>query len=99
VAGLLNHENKVGDGWRVDGTTCTRTHNSRNLWDDARGQCVTEKNICICSQTHDPFLNASPTGVVEADDRCAVFHSQVHNFANLLRMSLGERATEDGEVL
>ena len=30
------HDDEVGQGWRVNGTTGARAHDSRNLWDDTR---------------------------------------------------------------
>ena len=41
----------------------------------------------------------APPGIVEADDRDAAFDGQVLDAADLLRLHLGERATEHGEIL
>src|SRR5204863_5672923 len=40
-----------------------------------------------------------PAGVVEADDRRAGLQREVHDLADLPRVRLGQRASEDGEVL
>ena len=47
----------------------------------------------------DALLDARAARVVEADDRRAVLHREVHDRADLLRVRLAHRAAEDGEVL
>src|SRR5690606_18154749 len=44
------------------------------------------------------FLNARAAGVENADDRRAVLHRHVLNFADFGRVRAGERAAEHGEV-
>ena len=43
------HAEKICDGRRVDRTARTRSHNCRNLWNNARCMCIAEKNIGIAS--------------------------------------------------
>ncbi len=47
----------------------------------------------------DAFLDARAAGVVEADERRAVLHGQVHDLHDLRGVGLGQRPAEDGEVL
>src|SRR6476619_4531155 len=49
------------------------------------------------SETTPSWIRA--TGVVDADDRAAGLHGEVHDLDDLLAEDLPERAAEDGEVL
>src|SRR2546422_155371 len=53
----------------------------------------------VAAERRDALLNARATRVVEADHGRAVLERQVHHLADLLGVRLGQRATEDGEVL
>ena len=61
VRSLLLHDDEVGQGWRVNGTTGARAHDSRNLWDDTRSEDVALENLTITSEGADTFLNTSTT--------------------------------------
>ena len=65
----------------------------------ARGQRVAQEDVGVAAERGDALLDARAAGVVEADDRRAVLHRQVHHLADLLGVGLGQRAAEDGEVL
>ena len=99
VAGLLHHQDEVGDGGRVDGAAGARSHDRGDLRHDARGERVAEKDVGVAAEGDDAFLDARAAGVVEADDRRAVLHRQVHDLHDLRGVRFGERAAEDGEVL
>ena len=99
IARLFNHENKVGDGRRVDRAARAGSHNGRNLRYDARGQRVAQENICVRAQADHAFLDTCPTRVIQANDWSAILHSQVHNLANFLGVCLGKRTTKDCEIL
>src|SRR5690606_22559316 len=77
----------------------TRTHNGRYLRYDPRSANVSIKNIGVSSQGFDAFLNSCSTTVVEANDRGAVLHRQIHDLANFLRMGLGKASPKNGEIL
>src|SRR6185503_6971101 len=47
----------------------------------------------------DALLDAGAAAVVQTDDGRADLHRHVHHLANLLGVTLGERAAEDGEIL
>ena len=46
-----------------------------------------------------PSWMSRPARIVETDDRRADLHRQVHDLADLLGIRLGQRSTEDREVL
>ncbi|HXE39641.1 MAG TPA: hypothetical protein VN639_14310, partial [Azonexus sp.] len=99
VRGALGHHDEVGDRRRVDGTTRAGTHDGRDLGDDARGQRVAQEDVGVTGQRDDALLDAGAARVVQADDRRAGLHRQVHHLADLPRVGLRERAAEDREVL
>src|SRR5437867_12481354 len=80
VTGLLHHKNKVSNGRRVDRAASAWAHNSRNLWYNAGGERIAQKNIRICSEADHAYLDTSSTGGVEADNRCAALHGEVCYF-------------------
>ena len=94
-----DHDREVGDGRRVDRSAGARTHDDRELGDDSRGQRVAQEDVGISTERGDALLDARPAGIVEADDRRADAHRQVHDLADLLGVGLGERSAEDREVL
>ena len=90
---------EVGHRRRVDGTARTRTHDDRDLRDDAGRQDVAQEDVGVAAERRDAFLDPRAAGVVEPDDRRADLHRQVHDLADLLGVGLGQRSTEDREVL
>ena len=99
VGRILDHEDKVGHGGRVDRAAGTGPHDHGNLRHDTGGQDVALKHIGISGQRGDAFLNPRAAGIVQADDRDADLHRLVHDLADLAGMGGGQRAAEDGEVL
>ena len=61
IRSLLLHDDEVGQGWRVNGTTSARAHNSRDLWDDTRSEDVALENLTITSEGADTFLDTGTT--------------------------------------
>ena len=61
IRSLLLHDDEVGQGWRVNGTTSARAHNSRDLWDDTRSEDVALEDFSIASEGADTFLDAGTT--------------------------------------
>jgi hypothetical protein len=99
VAHPPDHEGEVGDGRAVDRAARAGSEDRAELGDDAGGERVPQENVGVGAERDDPFLDARAAGVIEADDRGAVADGQVHDLADLLRVCLGQRAAEDGEVL
>ena len=99
VRGLLDHEDEVRDGGRVDGAARARAHDQGDLRDHARAADVAEEDVAVGAERHDALLDASAPGVVDPDHRAADLGRQVHDLAHLLGHDLAQRAAEDGEVL
>ena len=99
VAGFVHHEDEVGKGGGVDGSSGAGAHDGGDLRDDAARQSIAEENIGIPSKRNDAFLNAGASGIVEADDGGSGFEREVHDLDDLFRIRLREGAAEDGEVL
>src|SRR6185295_11601906 len=99
VGRVFDHYVKVGDGRTIDGAPCAWSHDATDLRHDAARQRVAQKDLGVTTEADDAFLNARSTGIIEADDRRANLHRQVHYFADLLRVSLRQGAAENGEVL
>ena len=99
VARAFDHDREVGDGRRVHRSPGARTHHDRELRHDARGQGVAEEDVGVAAQRDHALLDPRPAGVVQPDDRRADLHRQVHDLADLRGVRLGQRSTEDREVL
>ena len=96
---ILDHEGEVGEGRRVDGTTCARSHDQGDLGNDTGRVYVALEDLSIASKRLDTFLNSRTARIIHADHRCARKHSLIHDLANFLRLSLTETASENCEVL
>ena len=99
VAGVVHHEDEVGDGGRVDGAAGAGSHDGGDLRHHAAGQRVAQEDIGIAGQRDHAFLDARAAGIVEADHGRAGLQREVHDLADFLRVGFGERAAEDREVL
>ena len=99
VGGVLDHEDEVGDGGRVDGAARARPHHGGDLRHDARGQRVAQENVGVARERHHALLDPRAAGIVQPDHGHARLHGEVHDLADLARVRLGERAAEDREVL
>ena len=99
VAGVVDHEDEIGDGGRVDRAARARAHDGGDLRDHAAGERVAQEDVRVTGQRDDAFLNARAAGIVQADHGRAGLQRQVHDLADFLRVGFGERAAEDGEIL
>jgi len=99
VARALNHDREVGHRRRVHRATCARTHDERDLRHDARRENVAQEDVGVTTKRHDAFLDPRAARIVQPDDRRTDVHRQIHDLADLLGVRLGQRTTEDREVL
>ena len=99
VAGVVHHEDEIGDGGRVDGAAGAGAHDGGDLRDHAAGERVAQEDVGVAGERDDAFLNARAAGIVEADDGRAGLEREVHDLADFEGVGFGERAAEDGEVL
>src|SRR4029453_18977905 len=95
----LLHEDKVCDGRRVDGTSGAGAHYYRDLRDHAGSEDVAGEDLAVALQRDHALLDAGAAAVVDADERGAVLHREIHHFADLFAGDLRKRAAEDREVL
>ena len=98
-ARILHHEDEVGHRRGVDRAAGTRSHDDADLGDDSAREHVALEHFGIAAEAGDALLDAGAARIVEADDRRADLHRHVHDLADLLRVALGQRAAEDGEIL
>jgi hypothetical protein len=99
VARVADHEDEVGHGGRVHVAAGAGAHDDGDLRDDAGGDDVAPEDLAVAAERRDALLDARPAGVEEADDRRAGLERHVLDLGDLLRVRLGQRAAEDGEVL
>ena len=99
IARVAHHEDEVGHRRRIDVAAGAGAHDHGNLRNDAGGQHIALEHLAIAAERRDAFLDARAAGVEKADDRRAVLQRHVLQLDDLLRVGLGERAAEDGEVL
>src|SRR5204863_2877382 len=99
VGRALDHEDEVRHRWRVHGTAGARPHDEADLRHDTRRLHVAPEDLGVPGERDDALLDAGAARVVDADDRAAVLHREVHDLADLLGEDLAERTAEDGEVL
>ena len=72
---------------------------TRDLGDHAAGAHVAEEDVGVAAQADHALLDAGAAGVVDADERAAHLHREVHDLDDLLGEDLAQAAAEDGEVL
>ena len=99
VGSLVDHENEIGDGGRVDGAAGAGAHDGGNLRNDSAVERVAQENVGVAGQRHYAFLNAGAARVVQADDGSAHLCGEVHDLDDLGGVGFGERAAENGEIL
>ena len=99
VGGIADHEDEIGDGGGVDGTTGAGTHDEGDLGDDTGGEGVALEDLGVTGEGVAALLDTGTAGVIETDDGSADGHGLVHDLADLLGVGEGEGAAEDGEVL
>ena len=99
VARAFDHDREVGDGRRVDRAARARTQDQRDLRHDAGGQRVAQEDVGVAAERDDAFLDARAARIVQADDRRADAHREIHDLADLLGVRLGQRSAENREVL
>ena len=99
VARALHHDREVGDGGRVDRAAGAWPRITRDLRHDPGRQHVAQEDVGVAAERDDALLDPRAAGIVQADDRGADLHRQVHDLADLLGVRLRERAAEDREVL
>ena len=99
LAAALLHEDEVSDSRRVHGPAGARAHHNRNLRHYAGGEDVAREDFAVALKRDDALLDARATAVVDAYQRGAVLHREVHHLADLFASDFRKRSAEDSEVL
>ena len=99
VARALDHDVEVGDRRRIDRAAGARAHDRGDLRHHAGRQRVAQEDVGVAAERQHAFLDARAARVVEADDRRAHLHREIHDLHDLRGVGLRQRAAEDGEVL
>ena len=71
----------------------------RDLRDHAGGVHVAAEDLAVQAERDHALLDAGAGALVDADDRAAGLHGEVHDLGDLLAVDLAQRAAEDREVL
>ena len=99
LAGLVDHDDEVGQGGGVDVTAGRRAHDQRDLWDHAGGQDVVAEDLAVEPEGDDALLDAGAGAVVDADERAPGLDGQFLDLDDLLAVNLTEAAAEHHGVL
>ena len=99
VAGVAHHEDEIGHRRRIDVAARARPHDDGNLRDHAGGEDVALEHLAVAAERRHAFLDAGAAGIEQADDGRARLHRHVLDLDDLLRVRLGQRAAEHGEIL
>ena len=97
--GLVDHDREVGDGGGVDVAAGAVAHDHADLRDDAGGVHVAAEDLAVEAEGDHALLDPGAGAFVDADDRAAGLHGEVHHLGDLLAVDLAQRAAEDREVL
>lgn len=76
-----------------------RSHNQRDLGDDAGHADVAVEDLAVEAEGDDAFLDTGAGALVDADEGTSGLEGEVHDLDDLLAVDLAEAAAEDGGVL
>ena len=99
VARAVHHHGEVGDGRRVDRAAGARPHDRGDLRHDAGRERVAEKDVRVAGKGKHALLNPGAARIVQADDRRAHPHGQIHDLDDLRGVRFRQRPAEHREVL
>ena len=79
----LGHDDEVGQGRGVNGTTGTGTQNGADLRNHTRSIDVALENLGITSQGVNALLDAGTARVIQTNHGSTLLHSEVHHLTHL----------------
>ena len=99
VGGLVDHQDEIGDGRRVDGATRARAHDGGDLGHHAAVQRIAQEDIGVAGERHHAFLNARAARIIQSDYGRAHLGGEVHDLDDFSGIGFRQRAAENGEIL
>ena len=99
LAGLVDHDDEVGQRGGVDVPARGGAHDQRDLRDDARREDVVVEDLAVQAERDDALLDARAGAVVDADQRAAGLDREFLDLHDLLAVHLAEAAAEHRDVL
>ena len=99
VRSVFDHKDKVGHRGAVHSPARAGPHDQADLRDHAGGFDIALEHFGVSGKRGDTFLNTRPTGIVDANQRRAVLHSHILNFADFLGVGFRQRAAKHRKVL
>lgn len=99
LAGLVDHDDEVGERGGVHGAAGGRSHDDGDLRDDAGCRSVQPEDLAVLAEGDDALLDPRAAGVEDADDGHAAAEGELHDLDDLLARHLAERSAERREVL
>ena len=99
LAGLVDHDDEVGERGRVHRAAGGGAHDDRDLRDDSGCRGVEAEDLAVLAEGDDALLDAGAARVEHPDARHAAAHRELHDLDDLLARGLAERAAEGREVL
>ena len=99
LGGLVDHNNEVSEGRRVDVASGRRTHDDGDLGDNTGGPGVAAENITEAGQGGHSLLDACAAALIDADKGTTSLDGEVNDFADFLAVDFAEGSAEDSDVL
>ena len=99
LAGLVDHDDEVGQRGGVHVPARCGAHDQRDLRDDARGEDVVAEDLAVEAERDDALLDAGARAVVDADQRAAGLDREFLDLDDLFAVDLAEAAAEHRRVL
>ena len=99
LAGLVDHDDEVGQGGGVHVSACRRTHDQRDLRDHSGGEDVVAEDPAVQTQGHHTLLDAGTGAIVDPDQWPPGLQGQFLDLDDLLAVDLAEASAEHRRVL
>ncbi len=99
VTGFVDHENKIGQGRRIDRPSGAWSQNCTDLRNYPWRKNVIVENVGITGQALHALLNSGATRVIKANKRSSVFNGHFLDLNNFISIRPAHRSSKNGEVL
>ena len=98
LADVVDHKDKVCDSRAVYSTTGTVSGDNRNLRNITGSHCIIVEDLTITGKGVYSFLNTGSAGIVNTDDRTAVFDCHFNGICNFKSVLLSKSTTDYSKV-